>query len=87
MRRRSTKARVTIGLMWAPLTFPTGEMAMPAPTAPNKNPVRASRAPGPISGATGPLGEVSMMTADRPTPTSSAVPANSASHSRQAPSG
>ncbi len=46
--------------------------------------MRASRAPGLISGATGPLGEVSMITADRPTPTSSAVPANSASHSRQA---
>jgi hypothetical protein len=41
----SQKASVTAGLMCAPLTLPTGEMAMSAPTLPNRNPVSARRAP------------------------------------------
>jgi hypothetical protein len=41
----SQKASVTAGLMCAPLTLPTGERAMSAPTLPNRNPVSARRAP------------------------------------------
>ena len=79
---------VTAGLMWAPLTFPTGDSAIIPPTLPKRNPVRARRAasPGRII-ATGLDAPKFRMTSEQPTPTRSAVPTNSAHQRGQALTG
>src|SRR6476646_5332364 len=40
---RNQNARLTAGLIWAPLIFPTGDNETKQPTQPNKNPVNPVR--------------------------------------------
>ena len=70
---------MTIGLMCAPLRFPTGDSAISAPVVPNRNPVINRRQPSlartPGMGLPSPNIRI---TTERPTNTSSAVPMSSA---------
>src|SRR5664280_3669203 len=64
--------------MWAPLTFPSTETAISAPTQPKPKPVSARRsAADGRAAATGLPEPKSRITSETPAATSSAVPANS----------
>ena len=69
---------MTTGLMWAPLTLPTGESAMHAPVAPKRKPVTTRLSPSlGTRRARGVPAPNIRMTSERPTRTSRAVPISS----------
>jgi hypothetical protein len=74
----SQKLNVTTGLICAPLSFPTGEIAIRAPVEPNRKPVINLLNPssGKICAAWDPYPNI-RMTIDKPTNTNIAVPTSS----------
>src|SRR5262249_16942808 len=75
----SQKPIVTIGLMWAPLAFPSGDNAIIDPTDPKKNPLMILRTVKPGTSATKGLLSANMkITDDKPISNNNPVPHNSA---------